>query len=115
MTLTRMTWKGREVKEKERHGAVRGLYLGTEHVLEVANRLVPIEKGTLMLSGVASVDENALRGADSFDTPYAVTQHEDMTMQHDAGRQAKYLEQPINSEQHAVEALIAREIKAELG
>lgn len=114
MSMT-VKWHGAKAKAEAGKGAARGLMLGAEHVLEEANRIVPIEEGTLLRSGVASVDEGALRAAVAYDTPYAVAQHEDLTMQHDAGRQAKYLEQPLGSERPQVEALIAREIKRELG
>ncbi len=113
MSMT-VKWYGAKAKAAERKGAARGLYLGAEHVLESSKRIVPIEESTLSSSGVASMDEGALKAAVSFDTVYAVIQHEALDYQHDAGRQAKYLEQPLNSERGAVEALIAREIKAAL-
>ena len=113
MTM-RVQWYGREATEKARKGAARGLYLGAEHVLEQANRIVPIEEGTLLKSGVASVDESELRAAVSYDTVYACRQHEELTWHHDAGRQAKYLETPLNSEGDKVNELVAREIKSEL-
>ena len=33
----------------------------------------------------------------SYDTPYAIRQHEDLSYKHDAGRKAKYLEDPLNA------------------
>ncbi|WP_328285701.1 hypothetical protein [Streptomyces sp. GQFP] len=88
--------------------------MAVEHVLQVARRRVPIEEGTLERSGVASVDEASLTGAVSFDQPYAVRQHEDMTLRHDAGRTAKYLEDPLNEESATVEAIIAAQVRREL-
>ena len=111
----KLKWHGAEVAAVERIAAARGLMLGAEHVLEEANRIVPIEESTLLKSGTPSVDVPTLRAAVSYDTPYAVRQHEELTWQHDAGHQAKYLEQPLNSEKPKVELLIAREIKRELG
>ena len=115
MTLT-VKWHGPQVKAKVKAAAGRGLFLGAEHVLEESRRLVPIEEGTLERSGVASVDEGALRAAVSYDTVYAVRQHEEMTWAHDSGRQAKYLEQPLNGPpgRTAME-LVAREIRKETG
>jgi hypothetical protein len=83
----------------------------------VANTLVPIEVGTpgLMSSGVASANESGMLAAVSYATAYARRQHEELTWHHDAGQQAKYLEQPINSEKPKVEKLIAREVKKALG
>ena len=114
MTMT-VKWYGEKASGAEKKGAARGLMLGAEHVLEEANRLVPIEEGTLLRSGTASVDESALRAAVSYDTLYAARQHEDMTYRHDAGRQAKFLEQPLSSERGKVNDLIAREVKKALG
>lgn len=122
MTLT-LKWYGDKAKAAERRGAGHGLYLGAEHVGEEADRIIPISppgemsSGTLMRSKAVSVDEGALQAAVSYDTPYAVIQHEDLTFQHDPGRQAKYLEQPINDAgvKRKVEDLIAREIKRALG
>lgn len=91
--------------------AANGLFLGTEHVLQVSNSQVPIEEATLERSGVASVDSDKLVGAVSYDTQYAVKQHEDLELQHDAGRNAKYLENAFNSERDVVIQIIADEIR----
>lgn len=96
MTLTRSVWHGAKVKEAAREAAARGLVRATEELLTRANVEVPIEEATLLRSGVASVDESELRGAVSYDTPYAAKQHEELDYQHDAGRKAKYLEDPLN-------------------
>lgn len=66
-----------------------------EYVLEQSSREVPHEVGDLQDSGRVTVDGDTC--AISYDTPYAVRQHEDMTYQHDAGRKAKYLEDPLNA------------------
>jgi len=99
---------------RSKKGAARGLALAGEHVLGEANKRVPIEEGTLTRSGVASVDEKKLRGAVSYDTPYAVKQHEDMHLQHDSGREPKYLENAFNAEADTVGKIIAKAIKGEL-
>ena len=113
----KLKWHGAEVTAIERIAAARGLMLGAEHVLEEANRIVPIEESTLLKSGTPSVDVPTLRAAVSYDTPYAVRQHEEMSYRHDPGRQAKYLETPVNASdvRTAVNALIARELKTVLG
>ena len=100
---------------RSKAGAVRGLTLAVEHILQVSNTHVPIEEGTLERSGKASVDAGSLRGAVSYDTEYAVVQHEDLTLQHDAGRTAKYLERAMTGERSTARELIARAVRAELG
>lgn len=102
-----------DVAAKLRKSSARGLALASEHVLGVGNEKVPLEEGTLQRSGTTSVDEKKLRAAVSYDTPYATKQHEDMTLRHDNGREAKWLENAINSEQDAVREIIARTIRGE--
>jgi hypothetical protein len=113
----KVKWYGKKVTAEMQKGAARGLLLGARHVEEESKRIVPIDEGTLALQTIVSVDEAALAAAVSYDTPYAVRQHEELTWSHDDGRQAKYLETPVNDPgvKHAVETLIAREIKRELG
>jgi hypothetical protein len=123
MTL-HLKWYGEKAKDSERAGTARGLMLGAEHVLEEANRIVPIEDGDLLRSGhpwppeqVGLVGGEGMQAAVTYDTPYAVRQHEELDYHHDVGRKAKYLETPINDAgvKAKVEELIAREIKAALG
>lgn len=104
-----------QILAKARAGANRGLLLGSEHVLKVAREHVPIEEATLERSGRASQDPANLRAAVSFDTPYAVIQHERLDLAHDNGRTAKYLENALNSEARTVGAMIATAVRRELG
>ena len=99
--------------EDMRRAAVKGLEDAAEHVLGVSNQRVPIEEATLERSGRASVDASTLQAAVSYDTPYAVVQHEDMTLQHDPGRSAKFLETALNQEAGAVQQIIADRIRRE--
>jgi hypothetical protein len=103
----RFTWHGEAVKRKQREGRNKGLRAAAEHLLAESQRLVPIEEATLERSGVASVDEAKGQAAVSYDTVYAVRQHEELTWRHDPGRQAKYLEQPYHTERATMLGLIA--------
>jgi Minor capsid protein len=95
-------------------GEDRGLRLAAEHLLREARRLVPHEEGVLETSGKTHFDSESHTASVSFDTPYAVIQHEDLTFRHDTGRQAKYLEQPMNTEAEIMSALIQGEIRRQL-
>lgn len=81
----------------KRQAAERALADEAELILGEAIRIVPIEEGVLQDSGRTAV--SGLTAAIGFGAgaaaPYAVRQHEDTTLRHDAGRQAKYLEQPL--------------------
>lgn len=103
-----------EVAPELHAAAVRGISIAAEHVLGEARKTVPIEEATLERSGVTSVDASALKAAVSFDTPYAVYQHEEMGLRHDAGRTAKYLENAMNGEVETVRTIIAQAIRGEL-
>ena len=92
-----------------------GMADAMEHVLGVATDHVPHEYGDLQNSGKATVDESSRMGAVSFDTPYAVRQHEELTWRHNAGRTAKYLENAVNSERDTVAELIAGAARRKIG
>ncbi|GGM76925.1 hypothetical protein GCM10012275_54500 [Longimycelium tulufanense] len=110
----RIRWNGAAIKGAAHAGAARGLRTAAEHVLTESRRVVPIEEGTLERSGVASVDETNLRAAVTYDTPYAVRQHEDLTLRHDPGRKAKYLEDPLTRETGTVHEIVSAEIRRSL-
>ncbi|MCG0062238.1 minor capsid protein [Streptomyces tricolor] len=94
-----------------RQGAARGLYLAAEHVLAEADQVVPLDEAALQRSGTASVDPPSLTAMVSYDTPYAVVQHERLDYRHAPGRQAKYLEGPLNAARAEVAAILAAEIR----
>ena len=94
-----------------RAGAARGLYLSAEYVLGLSTDVVPLDESPLQQSGTASVDEPTLTAMVSYDTPYAVVQHERLDFRHAPGRQAKYLEQPLNAARGQVAAIIAAQVR----
>jgi len=103
----------KSIAPEVRKAANRGLAIAAEHVLGESRKLVPIEEATLERSGTVTTDPDNLQAAISYDTPYAIRQHEDMGLRHDAGRESKYLETPLNAERDAVKEIIARTIKGE--
>ncbi|MFB8772100.1 hypothetical protein [Streptomyces broussonetiae] len=107
----RLTFRGAAAARQMRTGAARGLLLGAEHVLGLSNDVVPLDEADLQRSGTASVDPPSLTGAVSYDTPYAVRQHEELRWRHAPGRTAKYLENSLNAGRDAVAALIAAEMR----
>jgi len=91
----------------------RGPELAAEYVLQVSNTRVPLEEGTLMRSGRVTTDDD--EAAVSYDTKYAVRQHEELHYRHDQGRQAKYLESAINDSQEKILRIMASETKKAIG
>ncbi|MFL1904760.1 hypothetical protein ACJWDR_37505 [Streptomyces tauricus] len=107
----RLRFNGAPAERAIRDAAGRGLFRAAEHVLGKAQETVPLDEGYLQSTGTASVDEGALQAAISFDGPYAVRQHEELTWRHAPGRTAKYLENSLNSGAVTVAALVAAEIR----
>lgn len=107
MGKVQFTWNGEEVKRRQREGRNRGLRLAAEHLLGASLPLVPQLDSILEDSGTASVDESTGQAAVSFDTPYAVVQHESLDFHHPRKGQAKYLEQPFETEKSVMLELIA--------
>ncbi|MBF8186322.1 hypothetical protein ITP53_11290 [Nonomuraea sp. K274] len=110
----KLKWTGNLANAAARKAAVRGLQKAADELLGRSRQLVPIEEHTLEISGTASVDESRMTGVVSYDTPYAVRQHEDLTYKHDAGRQAKYLEQPLTEGRDELLDIVAAEIRRAL-
>ena len=95
---------------------MRGLVTAGEHILNVSNGQVPLEDGDLARSGVVSSSSASdLTVTVSYDTPYAVKQHEDLSLRHDPGRNAKYLSNACSSEAKMAGRLIARAVKSVVG
>lgn len=111
MQRSTIKWDGKAVNARAQAGAVRGLLMAAEYLLSEASAIVPIDEGTLDRSGVASVDPATLTSAVSFDTPYAVKQHENLHYRHAPGRQAKYLEEPFTREAPTMQQIIAVQIR----
>lgn len=96
-------------------GAVDGLNLWAERVRAVAVPRTPLEYGDLRDSLVvtpATADD--LTSAVSSDLPYAVRQHEDLSLRHDDG-QAKYLESAVYDSEHEGHQLMAAAVRRALG
>lgn len=114
MSRVRATLNLAQVRQAARKAAARGLAKGAEHILTESRKEAPIQEGTLERSGAVSVDEANLRAAVSYDSPYAVRQHEELTWRHDPGRKAKYLEDPMNAEGPTALEIVAAEVRMAL-
>lgn len=84
------------IKEMTNYGTKKGLWSAMDHLAAVSKEQVPLDMGALKRSCVVSVADDGKSAAVSYDTPYAVVQHENTYFQHQRGRKAKYLEDPAN-------------------
>lgn len=110
----RLTFHGPRVEREMRAAAGRGLLLAAEFVLAQSTEVVPLDEGALQDSGEASVDASTLTAAVSYNTPYAVRQHEELDYRHAPGRTAKYLENPLNAARQEVGQIIAAQMRRAL-
>lgn len=103
------------VLKRVTRGGQEGVRKAANHVLTEANKHAPHDEGTLERSGTASVDAAAGVGAVSYDTPYAVRQHEDMSLHHDGKGSAKWLENTLAAERETVAQIVATAMRKEMG
>ncbi|XAO35621.1 hypothetical protein SEA_FIRECASTLE_14 [Microbacterium phage FireCastle] len=104
------------VKAQVLAAILEGLYMAGEHILNVSNNQAPIEDGDLIRSGVVTSSSAAEKTvAVSYDTPYAAIQHEDMSLKHDPGRNAKFLANACKSEASTAGKIVATRVKRTVG
>jgi hypothetical protein len=98
-------------------GAEKGVRLAVEHLLTEANKQVPHDEGTLERSGATGVERSGAgaRGSVTYDTPYAVRQHEDMELNHHGKGRSKWLETTMAQEAGTVGKIIATSVREGLG
>lgn len=89
--MSTQTAQFRAHRQKTIDAAVGG---AGEFLLEAANRTVPHEEGTLEGSGTVTLVRkgDTTAAVVSYDTPYAVRQHEDTRLRHAGKGRAKWLE-----------------------
>ncbi len=104
-------WEGHKVSGQIRTAVADALLVGAEFILTESNNATPLDEGTLVNSGAATVDEGKLKAAVSYNTPYAVRQHEDLTARHAPGRPAKFLELAAARNRDKTGRLIAKETR----
>lgn len=106
------------VKAQMHQAGAPALKVAADELLRVANETVPFEEGILQGSGEVSMDEAALVAQVSYGgeaSAYAVKQHEDTTLRHDAGRRAKWLEMAAKENAKRLGVTIGMEIKGKMG
>ena len=88
----------------------------TLDLTDKAKNLAPLDTGALRASGKGEVKQTGqkVRGEVTFDKPYALKQHEEMSYNHPRGGQAKYLELPLRQNQDRYKKYIEDKIKKKL-
>lgn len=83
-----------------------GLQAAADHLLATANQTVPLDQGPLQESGTVTPAPGA--AVVSYDTAYAVRQHEDTSLNHAPGRRARWLELAADEERSELDRLVER-------
>lgn len=78
-------------------GSKKATWSALDVLASASKEQVPLDQGPLKNSCAVDVNEDGSDGTVSYDTPYAVVQHENRSLSHQRGRKAKYLEDPAFS------------------
>lgn len=92
---TRLTSHAGELTALVRDAAANAVADVAEDALTEANDRVPVDEGDLRRSGEATPFPEQLAAAITYDTPYAVKQHEDPTIRHPRQGEHHFLEKAI--------------------
>lgn len=106
-----------KIKKITQQCTKKGTWSALDHLAAVSKEQVPLDQGPLKNSCYVDVADDGSSGTVSYDTPYAIVQHENTRFQHQRGRKAKYLEDPAydSGVQHEMRELIASAYREEMG
>lgn len=105
-------WRDAQVVKAAREAGLAALREGAEALLTEAQNEAPVETGTLRRSG--TVTDAGDKVYVSFNTPYAVRQHEELEWRHPLGGKAKYLEDPFKRMKDKIKRAVQLAIKKAL-
>jgi len=111
--MSNFRWRGDLARRIARQAAMQALHDGAEHILTESIDETPIDSGTLRRSGTVTDVPSEESVFVSFNTPYAVKQHEDLSLRHTDGK-AKYLEDPFNRNKERVIRLVSDQVRQAL-
>lgn len=104
----------RAAQARIRAALQRSIADAAEALAESANRTVPHEIGTLERSAKVTMDRSTLAAAVSYDTPYAVRQHEDTRLRHKSKGRAKWLKLTLIEDAARIRGYVAESIRRSL-
>jgi hypothetical protein len=111
-----LTWRGDEAIRRMREGAAIGLTRAARALAAESDARVPVDSTDLRRSrGVHEATPDSLISAVTYNTPYAVIQHERLDFNHpqthNPGAQAKFLERPAMELHDKLMGVVAAEIR----
>lgn len=106
------TWRGAQAVAVIEAAGARGVTKAAVRLAGLAVDQTPVQDGILRGSAqVTAATTSDPRALVSFDTPYAVRQHEELGYQHPQGGNAKYLERPLREREVELRGIIAAELR----
>lgn len=106
------TWRGHQAAAAVRGAGVRGVNRAAERLRSLSVEQTPVQDAILRGSAqVTPAVQSDVRAIVSFDTPYAVKQHEELGYRHPQGGNAKYLERPLREREAELRGIIAAELR----
>lgn len=101
--------KLKNLEPAAKKGAEAGLFALGNNIMTEAKQRVPVDQGILRASGYVSPPEdgNVELGFGGAASAYAVKQHEDLTLRHPGGGQAKFLESAIDDARSSAAEVVA--------
>ncbi|ALG07669.1 hypothetical protein [Kibdelosporangium phytohabitans] len=105
-----------DAEKAVRRGVIGGVRGACRSLLSDSRDLVPYDQGDLSRSGAVSMNTagSEVEGAVTYDTPYAVIQHEAEDYRHQDGRTSHYLGGPLRANSDRYMAHIQAEVAKEL-
>lgn len=109
---SQFTWEGERAANGVIVGGRRGVRRGAEHIRTRALPRTPIDRGPLRSSATVQESTSVITPAASvvYDTPYAVRQHEDASLNHDQGED-HYLSKTVEAERATVIQIIGQAVR----
>ena len=112
----RMKWDAALANVKLQSASAAGLNAAAQRLRALSVARAPIQDGILRGSAqVSPASPGNLTAAVSYNTPYAVRQHEEVGYAHPPGGQAKYLAGPLREKEAELVEIIATATRRALG
>ena len=109
-----VNWFGDDVKKKVMTANEKAITLGLEFIKQESVKVAPKDTGMMEKSAQVTIAADRKTGYVSYDTPYAIRQHEELDYHHAEGRIAKYLELPLQQNAKKALEIMGRVLKGTL-
>lgn len=112
--MARMKWDDSKAKRIVRTAGLKAINDVIEDIATDSQNEAPLLSGTMERSQAVAENRSQMEVYISYNTPYAIKQHEELGYRHAPGRKAKYLEDPFNRKKGPGLKYIEKKIKQAL-